>query len=51
MNVSFSSWGSPIGIGIFIFSLGFFFWGMFTGYAALANAKAAELARKGKQEN
>lgn len=46
MYVSFSSWGSPIGIGIFIFSLGFFFWGMFTGYAALAKAKADEADRK-----
>ncbi len=39
MDISYASWGSPIGIGIFFVGLGIFFWGFFSGLAALARAK------------
>ncbi|WP_417763307.1 hypothetical protein [Shewanella sp.] len=46
MIIEWFSWGSPVGIGIFIACIGIFFWGMFTGVARLQKSKLAAEAEK-----
>jgi hypothetical protein len=46
MYVSWFSWGSPVGIGIFLASIGIFFWGLFSGVAMLNKSKDSSESRK-----
>ena len=46
MYVPFSSWGSPVGIGIFFIGLGIFFWGFLSGIAAVTRVKHFTESRK-----
>ncbi|ROQ28833.1 hypothetical protein EDC28_103430 [Gallaecimonas pentaromativorans] len=39
MYISWFSWGSPVGVGIFIACIGIFFWGLFSGIAMLNKSK------------
>jgi hypothetical protein len=39
MDAAFYSWGSPVGIGLFFAGAGVFFWGFFSGLAAMIKAK------------
>ncbi|WP_267459562.1 hypothetical protein [Shewanella avicenniae] len=41
MYIEWFSWGSPVGIGIFLACIGLFFWGLFSGLAKLNQAKNA----------
>lgn len=40
MYVPWFSWGSPVGVGIFVAGMGVFFWGLLAGVALLNKSKA-----------
>lgn len=37
--IGWFSWGSPVGIGVFLVGLGVFFWGLLSGVAKLNKVK------------
>ena len=39
MDISWFSWGSPVGIGLFLAGVGIFFWGLLAGVALLNKHK------------
>lgn len=49
MDIPFASWASPVGNGIFLASLGIFFWGFFSGLAALNKTKDAKDSTEAKR--
>jgi hypothetical protein len=46
MYISWFSWGSPVGIAIFLAGLGIFFWGLFSGVAMLNKTKIPPESKK-----
>lgn len=46
MHVSFTSWGSPVGLAIFFIGLGIFAWAFFAGLATLVRAKNTTETKK-----
>lgn len=51
MYITYASWGSPVGIGIFFAGLGIFFWGFFPGIAAIMRAKHFTESKKPGQDS
>jgi hypothetical protein len=50
MDLSNLHWGSPVGLGLFFAGAGVFFWGLFSGLAAMARAKNEALEDEGNDD-